>query len=111
MTTHTLKTNQVYWNAVCEGDKTFEVRPNDRGFQKGDRLVLLPENWCECGRESCSANNGKPLPMTRLITYVYSGDPSLRDNGGVVPGYVVLGLWDETLGESHSLPATPDGGE
>lgn len=95
MTTHTLKTNQVYWDAVRNGDKTFEARRNDRGFQTGDRLVLLPEGWCECGERSCSANYGKPDPMTRLVTYVFSGDPSLRDNGGIVPGYVVLALKDE----------------
>lgn len=97
MTTHTLKTNQEYWDAVRNGDKTFEARRNDRGFQKGDRLVLLPEDWCNCGLASCVSNSGKPTPMTRLITYVFSGDPSLRDNGGIIPGYVILAIQDEAL--------------
>jgi ASC-1-like (ASCH) protein len=38
---HELKTTDVYWDAVNCGEKTFEVRRNDRGFQKGDLLHLI----------------------------------------------------------------------
>lgn len=37
---HKLKTWPAYFTAVVRGDKTFEVRKNDRGFKVGDFLVL-----------------------------------------------------------------------
>lgn len=38
---HELKTLPVYFEAVLNGDKTFEIRDNsDRGFQKGDTVPL-----------------------------------------------------------------------
>jgi hypothetical protein len=40
MTVHELKIWPVYYQAVRSGSKTFEIRENDRGFQKGDRVVL-----------------------------------------------------------------------
>jgi|CXWL01.1.fsa_nt_gi hypothetical protein len=39
--THELKTLPQYWDAVQRGEKTFEVRRDDRGFQKGDVLELV----------------------------------------------------------------------
>jgi hypothetical protein len=40
MTTHELKIWPVYYEAVRSGAKTFELRQNDRGFQKGDKVIL-----------------------------------------------------------------------
>lgn len=40
MVEHVLKTLPDYFDAVARGEKTFEVRRDDRGFQKGDILVL-----------------------------------------------------------------------
>lgn len=37
---HELKTLSVYFSPIWEGEKTFEVRRDDRGFQKGDKLWL-----------------------------------------------------------------------
>jgi len=34
--THNLKIDKVFLDAKLAGDKLFEVRCNDRGFQKGD---------------------------------------------------------------------------
>lgn len=38
--THHLKALPVYFDAVLRGDKPFEIRKNDRGFQTGDMIVL-----------------------------------------------------------------------
>lgn len=38
---HQLKIWPCYYQAVESGDKTFEVRNNDRAFQKGDTVELL----------------------------------------------------------------------
>lgn len=37
---HYLKIEQPYYDAVKEGNKTFEIRFNDRGYQKGDTVEL-----------------------------------------------------------------------
>ena len=36
MRVHNLKILSDYADAIVAGDKTFEIRENDRGFQKGD---------------------------------------------------------------------------
>lgn len=40
MRVHELKTVQPFFNQVAEGKKKFELRKNDRYFQRGDILVL-----------------------------------------------------------------------
>lgn len=37
---HELKTLPVFFQAIVDGRKTFEVRRNDRGFEPGDKLFL-----------------------------------------------------------------------
>ncbi len=52
---HELKTWPCYYEALLSGDKTFEIRRNnDRGFQRGDTLLLQefrPELNQYSGRE------------------------------------------------------------
>ena len=38
--THNIKLNHHYADAVLSGDKNFEIRYNDRGYQKGDKVVF-----------------------------------------------------------------------
>lgn len=38
MQTHEIKLNKCYADAVLSGEKPFEIRRNDRGYQKGDRV-------------------------------------------------------------------------
>lgn len=40
MKEHILKTLATAWDAVAAGEKAFEVRRNDRFFQRGDIVVL-----------------------------------------------------------------------
>lgn len=42
MKTHDLKLNIEFCDAVLSGEKTFEVRKNDRGFQTGDLIRFIP---------------------------------------------------------------------
>lgn len=88
---HTLKTRADYFDAVLRGDKTFEVRVNDRGFQKGDLLELRRMRDQDGFTHTCDLSTPS---LMREVTYVYSGGPTLRDNGGVQAGHVVLGLAD-----------------
>lgn len=49
---HTLKTLPRYFQAVWVGDKTFEIRKNDRNFQERDEVVLQEwESQEHTGRE------------------------------------------------------------
>ena len=85
MKEHELKTLSNYWDAVASGDKTFEVRRDDRGFQKGDILKLKKWNgkYYELEGDRFSAI----LTLRKRITYVLTGGQF-----GIEPGYVVLGL-------------------
>jgi len=88
--THQLKTWPQYWDAVASGDKTFEVRRDDRGFQKGDILELQ-----RCKKSLISGYELEYRGMTstpshvlrKRITYVLTGGQF-----GIEPGFVVLGL-------------------
>ena len=44
MKTHELKLNKEFADAVLSGEKSFEIRENDRGFQKGDHIVFRVVN-------------------------------------------------------------------
>lgn len=44
MKTHDLKLSIEFCDAVLSGEKTFEVRKNDRGFQTGDLIRFIPTN-------------------------------------------------------------------
>ena len=42
MRIHVLKLQKDFCDPVYTGEKTFELRYNDRGFQKGDRVRFVP---------------------------------------------------------------------
>lgn len=81
MAKHELKVQPPYFDALLDGSKTFEVRRNDRGFQRGDVLLLRE---FDAIRQVFSGR-----AVSRPVSFVYSGDPRF---GGIEPGYVVLGL-------------------
>jgi hypothetical protein len=89
---HTLKTLPDYWDAIERGEKTFEVRKNDRGFKKGDELLLLRLVKLGSGPRAGAwveekSVDGCYVKLHRKITYVLTGGQF-----GIEPGYVVLGL-------------------
>lgn len=80
--THRLKTWPTYFRAVVSGEKTFEVRRDDRGFQKGDVLELIEHDPDIIAPLALSGRK-----VTARITYVLTGGQF-----GIEPGFVVLGL-------------------
>lgn len=101
MKTHILKVEHEYMDALQSGEKTFEVRHDDRGFQKGDKLTL-----CRYGRDRSGGSvnqygflnsagrvvssypmSGSVDRVERRITYILTGGQF-----GIEAGYVVLGL-------------------
>ena len=84
---HVLKTDHVVFQDVLDGNKTFEIRFNDRDYQVGD-LVILKET--EFTGEQMKS--GQPLVYTgreiqKRISYVLSGY-------GLHEGWVILGIQD-----------------
>ena len=77
---HELKTLPKYFKAVVKGDKTFEVRKDDRDFQVGDKLILM------------KYDNGKWLleNATMIITYILGRNED--EKIFVADGYVILGI-------------------
>lgn len=90
MVTHDLKTAAVYWDAVASGEKTFEVRRDDRGLQKGDRVLLRKHDgnaFVTATGASDHASNA--LTIKASVAWVMTGGQL-----GIEPGYVVLALAD-----------------
>lgn len=88
MQIHELKTLPVYWDAVKRGEKTFEVRRDDRGFQKGDRLRLIRHNgFCTESARGVDPLHQDSYIMQFEITYILTGGQF-----GIEPGHVVMGI-------------------
>lgn len=43
---HEIKLDTQFCDAVLHGEKTFEVRRNDRNYQKGDLIKFIPVGTC-----------------------------------------------------------------
>lgn len=95
-TTHYLKTDSVYFDAQKRGDKPFEVRRDDRGFQKGDTLVLCKygEGAGYTGTGYLSARGGAVSDhhghkdvekYTCEVLWILTGGQH-----GIEPGFVVM---------------------
>lgn len=74
---HELKTLQPYFTEVASGNKTFEVRKNDRNFKVGDILKLMEFDQVE-------GLTGRAI--TAKVSYM------LDDSKYCKKGYVVLGM-------------------
>lgn len=78
---HKLKIWTSFADRVLDGTKTFEVRRNDRGFQKGDTIVFEVMDNDGMRLNSSHELNGKEY----TITCVLSGF-------GLEDGYVAFGI-------------------
>lgn len=96
MSAHVLKVVVPYFEALLDGSKTFEVRQNDRAYQRGDTLTLWEFNpngdTVPCKRFPCG--QCKPRAVEATVGFVYSGDPRVGMRDALAPGYVVLALID-----------------
>lgn len=77
-TTHTLKLEECFCEAVVTGKKCFEIRKNDRGFQPGDTIEFIPVSNGLATINVISNHRYR-------ITYVLSG-------WGLKNGYVAFGI-------------------
>ena len=91
---HFLKLNYRFADTVYNGDKRFEIRNNDRAFQKGDevKFTVVDDDGSEYKRWNTmlGMRNAHPLEdMVFEISYVISG-------WGLKNGFVVFGIKEKT---------------
>lgn len=48
MKVHKIKLNIEFCDAVLNGEKTFEIRKDDRCYQNGDRIKFIPTTSGSC---------------------------------------------------------------
>lgn len=78
MKTHTIKILEDFADAIYTEDKTFEIRKNDRGYQKGDYINF----------NVIKADETHEHPIERktyMITYIING-------WGLKNGYVAFSI-------------------
>ena len=75
---HELKILPKYYEAVLMGNKTFELRKDDRDYRVGDTVRLY--EWNGVYLDSA--------PLERRISYILRDCPEY----GLMEGYVILGL-------------------
>lgn len=85
--THELKTDPEVFEAILRGEKTFDIRRNDRGYTKSDRL-----DFKETVYSRAEMDRGAPLLYTgrrikASISYMLRG-PAY----GLEEGFVCMGI-------------------
>lgn len=85
MVEHVVKCWPAYYDAIERGEKTFDVRRDDRGYQKGDTLRL--QKYDPGHGYFKPAPHYRVIETTRQITWILTGGQF-----GIEPGYVVLAL-------------------
>ena len=91
MTEHAIKIKEVYFKAVLSGEKTFEIRKNDRNYQVGDIIHFVPVDD-ECGMIIPHD------PNAYRITYIFHGGEY-----GLEEGYCVFGIRPEAYDRKNGI--------
>ena len=81
MRVHELKILSDYTNAIVAGDKTFEIRENDRGFQKGDFIKFRVTDKTGISNNYLHPINNKLYEITFVLS-----------EWGIKNGFVALAI-------------------
>lgn len=76
---HELKCNTEYFSRIAMGQKTFEIRKNDRDYQVGDKLILR-----EYDPKTGWPDHGAVETLVAKVVYLTSYEQK--------DGYVVMGI-------------------
>lgn len=97
MTTHELKTFPSQFEPIWAGDKPFEIRLDDRAFQRGDDVVLREwdrDRTCFCGaphEQDCEKYTGRKI-LAGIGHVTGTTPPRGSQRGFNGNGYVVFSL-------------------
>lgn len=83
MKIHELKILPVYYSAILQGRKTFELRKDDRGFEVGDLIKFRI-----LGKTILGMDNEILAPDLYVITYILKQVPEY----GLNEDYCILGI-------------------
>lgn len=83
MNIHHLDCWPEFFHALVDGSKTCEMRPNDRGFRVGDKLI---QHCLKHNRRGASRDDSVE-PFAAKITHIVQGGKF-----GIQPGYAMLSL-------------------
>lgn len=95
MKEHTLKIKWKYLIDVLDNGKNFEIRKNDRDFNKGDTIKFIPVDLCG----NIIANPSIDIPIFKITYVFYGGEYGLDED------YCVFGIEpmkDEVSSHSES---------
>jgi len=89
---HKLKTIPLYFNEIRNGNKSFEIRINDRNFKRGDEILFeewVPDNYDWIIDKSDFSETGKYTGrvLHRIISYILPGGQL-----GIEKDYVIMSL-------------------
>lgn len=88
MSEHDLKVWPRFFDALLSGEKTFEVRKDDRGFRAGDTLLLREwRPYADPDEPVVSYGEYTGRELRRTVTYLMTG-PAF----GIERGYVVMAI-------------------
>jgi len=102
MKTHTLKIKQEYFERIISGQKTFEIRKNDRDYQVGDAVVFTPEGSRHDFSKGFDIDAECLIEIERIkimekhvfeIVYIFHGGEYGLDNGYCVFGIRNIKEW------------------
>lgn len=83
---HNLKCWPEFFNAILRGDKTFDIRFNDRDFRSGQEIVL--KEWVPNDIEHSDRSPGYTgRILHRKINYTLTGEQF-----GIKEGFIILNL-------------------
>lgn len=91
MKIHELKIKEKYYKAIIDGNKTFELRKNDRDYQVGDLIKFTDTLFVrENINDKNMAEKYYPSPSETLfqITYILKDVPEY----GLDKDYCILGI-------------------
>lgn len=99
--THELKTRPNLFQQTWDGDRPFEIRLDDRGYQRGDTVVLREfderDSCTVCdgahGGPACGKYSGRQI-RARIGFVQSSTPPRGQQRGFVGNGYVVFSVVD-----------------
>lgn len=109
--THVLKSRPNYFQQTREGVRPFEIRLDDRGFQRGDQVVLReyddrdPCSTCEGphGGDRCQRYSGREI-LAQIGFVQASTPPRGQQRGFFGNGYVVFSLVDLAFNDAGPGP-------
>lgn len=85
--THELKTDPIPFHEAKRGQKTFELRRNDRDFQPGDEIVLR-----ETVYSALLMREGRPLDYTGEVLRFRAGYILRSPAYGIPEGFCIISL-------------------